>query len=66
MTSDDMALVWWGDACGGLAGNLPVAVILLFAGDFERGGCGVLVAVEVAGAEAGVVGEVGYEPRRVS
>jgi hypothetical protein len=69
MPSDDMALVWCGDACGGLAGNLPAVVIPLSAMGFERGGCGVLVVVEYAGAEAGVIGEAGewgYDPRGVS
>ena len=58
----DIALVWRGDACGGLAGNHLVVVLPLSAVDFERGGCGVLIVV--AGADAGVIGEageVGYE-----
>lgn len=57
MPSDDMALAWRGDACGGLAGNLPVVVLPLSAVDFERDGSGVLVVV--AGADAGVRGEPG-------
>ena len=61
MPSDDIALAWMGDACGGLAGNLPVVVGRLSAVDFERDGSGVLVVVVVvyAGADAGGRGEPG-------
>ena len=48
-----------GDACGGLTSNLLVVVLPLSAVDFERGGCGVLIVVEYAGADAGVIGEAG-------
>ena len=57
MPSDDIALVWRGDACGGLAGNLLVVVLPLSAVDLEWGGCGVLIVV--AGADAGAIGEAG-------
>jgi hypothetical protein len=59
MPSDDMALAWREDACGGLAGNLPVVVLPLSAVDFELGGSGVLVVVVYGGADAGVRGEPG-------
>ena len=64
MLSDDIALLWRGDGCGGLAGSPLVIDLPLSAEDFERGACGVLIVVVYGGAEAGVIGEageVGYE-----
>jgi len=59
MPSDDMCRAWRGDACGGLAGSLPVVALLPSAVDFERGGSGVLVLVVCGGADRGETGEVG-------